>query len=377
MSSYTAGGRRRAISRQTAEEEVLDRISRDAEERMKSKRQAREEARQIRFEQLERQYRDAGGSVQDFIESGDSKESASTPSCSCSDETVQEERRALKEEVDELKAKFERAMFLYSQLDNDKSALLYELDLLKDELEEKEQVLTEATREQRDLTSEVRLLKRTVDGLQSQQAAFKEELAQRDRIIQENGLVLVEQEHDEVTASSADGTPVQKPEPIVFSRKTLALVEKMVPGSSPMDEKIQKLVDTNKKMRQQVEEAEHHLYSRRTTRSDQMGAYSNGPSEEMQRDAAKQLADIKFKLQETERENTNYQGNMIRLEGQLKRYKAIAEQSEKEVADLKQQNRQLKKDLRDRENQLDEAKENARHLQNRLEKLRTSGSRRY
>lgn len=36
---------------------------------------------------------------------------------------------------------------------------------------------------------------------------------------------------------------------------------------------------------------------------------------------------------------------MIRMEGQLKRYKASAEQAEKELTDLKAQNRQLKKDV--------------------------------
>uniref|UniRef100_A0A0N5AVU9 Leucine zipper transcription factor-like protein 1 n=1 Tax=Syphacia muris TaxID=451379 RepID=A0A0N5AVU9_9BILA len=248
--------------------------------------------------------------------------------------------------------KFQRAMILYSQLDNEKSALLYEIDLLKDEMEEKEQLLTQANRESRDL-SEVKLLKRTIEGLNIHTANLKLEIAQRDQLIQ---LLLF-----------------RKREPLVFSQQTISLVDKVIPGSSSLDEKVKKLVDMNKKMRQQVEEAEQSLYARRTARSDRSGITTNGSlTDDLQKDAAKQLAEIKFKLQESERENTNLQGSMIRMEGQLKRFKANAEQAEKELTDLKAQNRQLKKDLRESENSLDEAKETNRHLQNRIEKLRYS-----
>jgi chromosome segregation ATPase len=270
----------------------------------------------------------------------------------------------------------QRAMLLYSQLDNEKSALLYEVDLLKDDLEEKEQLLVQSQRETRDLTSEVKLLKRTVEGLQATQQTLRTEIAQRDQLIQEHGLVLVEQEADEtseVSTQSSGSTINIRPGPILFTQQTISSVEKAIPGSSTIDEKIKKLVDMNKKMRQQIEDAEQSSYSRRQRHNDQYHSTTNGSAnDEVQRDAAKQLTELKLKLQEAERQNTANQGDLIRMEGQLKRFKTTSEQSEKECTELKTQNRTLKKELRDKENALDEAKETNKHLQSRLEKLRNS-----
>ncbi|KAK6742589.1 hypothetical protein RB195_010068 [Necator americanus] len=370
MSSYTnnTSGRRRLITKTDAEEKALDKISREAEARMRVKRETREQARQHRYTLLEKRVEeDAQVYRQDAA-------STSNGLQNCIDGTAK-----LQDKVVELEDRFQQAMFLYSQLDNEKSSLLYEVDLLKDELEEKEVLLLQSNREYRDISSEVKLLKRTIEAMNATQHNLKAEIAQRDHLIQENGLVLVEQEVDEASQVSVDssGSSISiKPGPLLFSAETIKLVERAVPGSSSLDQKVRKLVDTNKKMRKDYEEMEQSIYNQRVSRANhQASVAGHGLSDEVNKEAAKQLAELKFKLQEAERENTNHQGNIIRVEGQLKRFKANAEALEKELDEVKTQNRQLKKELRDKENALDEQKETNKHLQSRLEKYRNQRAR--
>ncbi|KAI1714632.1 ubiquitin carboxyl-terminal hydrolase domain-containing protein [Ditylenchus destructor] len=126
------------------------------------------------------------------------------------------------------------------------------------------------------LGKEVKLLKRTGQGLQSQQPALKHEIAQRDQLIKEHGFVLADQVPADNMSSSSHDTSEQSSEstesgsainvrsgPILISQQTACLVEEAIPGSSSIPEKIRKLVDMNKKLRQQVEEAEETLYARR------------------------------------------------------------------------------------------------------------------
>uniref|UniRef100_A0A7E4V6Y8 Leucine-rich repeat flightless-interacting protein 2 n=1 Tax=Panagrellus redivivus TaxID=6233 RepID=A0A7E4V6Y8_PANRE len=352
MSGYSPhGGRRRVPVGHDAEEHVLDKISRQGGEVFSKKRQTRDEARQLRMEQLEKQIRADDDS--NFLNADSNAE-----------------------KVNELEGKFQRAMLLYSQLDNEKSSLLYEIDLYKDEMEEKDQLLFVANRDVRELTSQVKAHLRTIEGMKATQESLRNELAQRDQLIQENGLVVVETETDEssaVSSTEGSGSTINiRPGPILFSQQTISSIDKAIPGSSTIDEKIRKLVDMNKKLRHQVEEAEQAMYARRTRYNDQMNPAHNGANDEAQRDAAKQVAELKLKLQEAERENTNQQGSIIRLEGQLKRLKQQSDTTDKECIELKSQNRFLKKEARDKGLALDEAKETNRHLQARLEKLRTT-----
>ncbi|CAI4230417.1 unnamed protein product [Auanema sp. JU1783] len=382
MSSYTpsSAGRRRQTTRTDAEERALDRISREAEARSKVKRETREQARQHRYTLLEKKVEEEAEAYR--------QDAASTSNGISHSHEANEK---LKDKVVELEDRVQQAMFLYSQLDNEKSALLYEVDLLKDDLEEKEVLLSTSQREVRDLTSEVKSLKRTIETMTLTQSNLKIEIAQRDHLIQENGLVLVEQENEEPSNQSGDSNGSSnnvKHGPILFSQETLKLVERVVPGSSSLDEKIRKLVDINKKMRKDVEEMEQSIYSSKMSRANQHNsAIANGGQDEASssasisnlqeqlKDSAKQVADLKFKLQEAERENTNLQGVVIRTEGQMKRYKQNCETAEKELTEAKSETRQLKKEIRDKENALDEAKETNKHLQSRLEKYRTQRAR--
>nr|CAD2171717.1 unnamed protein product [Meloidogyne enterolobii]CAD2207348.1 unnamed protein product [Meloidogyne enterolobii] len=357
MSSYSS--RRRAPASSHMEESVLDRINREAEELLSKKRQARDEARQVRIDCLEKSIKANDQKDYHLIDNGNDK-------------------------VSELEKKFQRAMLLYSQLDNEKSSLLYEIDLMKDEMEEKDQILYQVQRENREMGEELKLLKKTVEGLHLQQQQLRNEILQRDKLIHENGFLVANQDPNDdllppvqhTRAGSENGTDSIKTkfDPLLISYVTLAAVEKALPGTSAVDQKIQRIVESNRKLRQQIDDAEKALYNRRQRpREDYNSTGSNSSSDDsLHKDALKQVAELKLKLQEMEREKTALDGAFGRSETQLKRFKTIAEQSEKESEELQKQNRQLKKELRDKEQLLEESKETNNHLQSRLEKMRNT-----
>lgn len=95
---------------------------------------------------------------------------------------------------------------------------------------------------------------------------------------------------------------------------------------------------------------------------------------DLQRDANRQISDLKFKLVKSEQEVTALEQNIIRLEGQVSRYKTSAEAAEKVEDELKVEKRKLQRELRSALDRIDELEASNSHLTKRLEKMKANRS---
>ncbi|XP_075790131.1 leucine-rich repeat flightless-interacting protein 1 isoform X43 [Pelodiscus sinensis] len=95
---------------------------------------------------------------------------------------------------------------------------------------------------------------------------------------------------------------------------------------------------------------------------------------DLQRDANRQISDLKFKLAKSEQEITALEQNVIRLEGQVARYKCAAENAEKIEDELKAEKRKLQRELRSALDKTEELEVSNGHLVKRLEKMKANRS---
>ncbi|NXT26660.1 LRRF2 protein, partial [Syrrhaptes paradoxus] len=95
-------------------------------------------------------------------------------------------------------------------------------------------------------------------------------------------------------------------------------------------------------------------------------------------DANRQISDLKFKLAKSEQEITALEQNVIRLEGQVARYKTAAENAERVEDELKAEKRKLQREaslnLRSALDKTEELEVSNGHLVKRLEKMKANRS---
>ncbi|XP_054555445.1 leucine-rich repeat flightless-interacting protein 1 [Talpa occidentalis] len=95
---------------------------------------------------------------------------------------------------------------------------------------------------------------------------------------------------------------------------------------------------------------------------------------DLQRDANRQISDLKFKLAKSEQEIAALEQNVMRLESQVSRYKSAAESAEKIEDELKAEKRKLQRELRSALDKTEELEVSNGHLVKRLEKMKANRS---
>ncbi|XP_077959985.1 leucine-rich repeat flightless-interacting protein 2 isoform X16 [Gasterosteus aculeatus] len=460
----TQGPARKRIpnpEKRTAEDDVLNVIAREAEARLATRRAERAEAREIRMKELERQQKemsddeermsvgsrgslrpsDCGGFLasgsrassrassaraspvveekpdRDFVDKGSRTAStlsaatlaslggASSRRGSCDTSfSVETEAsiRDMKDSLAESEDKYRKAMVSNAQLHNDKSTLMYQVENLKAELSDMEELLWESRRHCDDRTKEFErelqahrvlqfqfkeaeeALRRTeellteVSALRLRSSSYCQEVSDLQEVLQwkekkmaKHGVVVPPENStngergqgegvDEVTADSA--SPEEPP-----------------PGGreSALELRLKKLFEERESLRDQVRQLKSQLDRRQKNGTDEVQNPEGDHLEDshlldLQRDANRQISDLKFKLVKSEQEVTTLEQNVIRLEGQVTRYKSASENAEKIEDELKVDKRKLQRELRSALDRIDELEVNNNHLSKRLEKMKAN-----
>nr|XP_009678024.1 PREDICTED: leucine-rich repeat flightless-interacting protein 2 isoform X5 [Struthio camelus australis] len=415
MGTPGSGRKRTPVKdRFSAEDEALSNIAREAEARLAAKRAARAEARDIRMRELERQHKEleeksekthleiysrpsSRNSISATPLSGNSSRrgSGDTSSLVDPDASLSELRdiydlkdqihdvegrymqglKELKDSLAEVEEKYKKAMVSNAQLDNEKNNLVYQVDILKDVIEEKEEQIAEFYRENEEKSKELERQKHTCSVLQHKLDELKEGLRQRDELIEKHGLVIIPDgtPNGDVNHESVVGAIT------VVSQEAAQVLESA--GEGPLDVRLRKLAGEKEDLLSQVRklklqlEEERQKYSKSDGTNPDITGLENGSDLqlfEMQRDANRQISEYKFKLSKAEQDITTLEQNIGRLEGQVARYKNAAENAEKVEDELKAEKRKLQRELRTALDKIEEMEMTNSHLMKRLEKMKAN-----
>ncbi|XP_038593767.1 leucine-rich repeat flightless-interacting protein 2 isoform X5 [Micropterus salmoides] len=315
----------------------------------------------------------------------------------------------LRESLAEVEEKYKKAMVSNAQLDNDKGNLIYQVDTLKDVIEEMEEQMAEMKRELEEKSKELERQKHTCTVLQHKQEELKEGIRQRDELIealerQKEYFDCIRNERDELRDELADikgkakagekhglviipdGTPngdvnhePQSSGITVVSQEAAQVLESA--GEGPLDVRLRKLAEEKDELLAQIRKLKNQLEEERQKHSKMDSAFTDGEKMEngtdlniieMQRDANRQISEYKFKLSKAEQEMGTMEQNITRLEGQVSRYKASADNSEKVEDELKAEKRKLQRELRTALDKIEEMEMTNNHLVKRLEKMKAN-----
>ncbi|XP_030210347.1 leucine-rich repeat flightless-interacting protein 2 isoform X19 [Gadus morhua] len=339
--------------------------------------------------------------------------------------------RDIKDSLAESEEKYRRAMVSNAQLHNEKSYLMYQVDTLKEELADMEERLWEKHREHGDKTKELDRERHAHGILQFKFKNVEQTLRQSEELLNEVAQLRLARDGSarEITdlqetlewkekkiaalerhvefSDSVRGERDQLRGEVVRHRGLLKkhgieLSPEITTngdagqmgtdgtdsqeilaggGESTLELRLKKLVDERESLQDQVRRLKSQLDQRQKNGSEIPVAegdddlLENGLDPhilDLQRDANRQISDLKFKLVKSEQEVTAQEQNIIRLEGQVSRYKTASESAEKVEDELKVEKRKLQRELRAALDRVEEVEVSNSHLSKRLEKIKAN-----
>ncbi|XP_031224256.1 leucine-rich repeat flightless-interacting protein 1 isoform X17 [Mastomys coucha] len=318
--------------------------------------------------------------------------------------------REIKDSLAEVEEKYKKAMVSNAQLDNEKTNFMYQVDTLKDMLLELEEQLAESQRQYEEKNKEFEREKHAHSILQFQFAEVKEALRQREEMLealerQKEFFDSIRSERDDLREETVKLKEELKKHGIILNSEiatngetsdTVNDVGYQAPtkitkeelnalksaGEGTLDVRLKKLIDERECLLEQIKKLKGQLEGRQKNNKLDLlraedGVVENGTDVhvmDLQRDANRQISDLKFKLAKSEQEITALEQNVIRLESQVARYRSAAENAEKIEDELKAEKRKLQRELRSALDKTEELEVSNGHLVKRLEKMKANRS---
>ncbi|XP_053775252.1 leucine-rich repeat flightless-interacting protein 1 isoform X23 [Desmodus rotundus] len=304
------------------------------------------------------------------------------------EEQLAESRRQYEEKNKEFEREKHAHGLLRFQLEEMKAALQQREEMLQ-EIRQLQQKQASYVREISDLQETIEWKDKKIGALERQKEFFDSVRSERDDLREEVGVLKEEVKkhgillNSEVTTNGEASdtlTSVGHRGPTKTTKEELNTLQ--ATGDGPLDIRLKKLVDERECLQEQIKKLKEQLGERQKNgRLDPLrpedGVLENGTDVhvmDLQRDANRQISDLKFKLAKSEQEITALEQNVIRLESQVSRYKSAAENAEKIEDELKAEKRKLQRELRSALDKTEELEVSNGHLVKRLEKMKANRS---
>ncbi|XP_070278606.1 leucine-rich repeat flightless-interacting protein 1 isoform X25 [Myotis yumanensis] len=304
------------------------------------------------------------------------------------EEQLAESRRQYEEKSKEFEREKHTHSLLQFQFAQVKAALQQREEMLE-EIRQLQQKQASYIREISDLQETIEWKDKKIGALERQKEFFDSIRSERDDLREEVVVLKEELKKHGIILNSETATngetsdtlnSVGYPDPTKMTKEELNALK--ATGDGTLDIRLKKLVDERECLLEQIKKLKGQLAERQKngkldTLRPEDAVLENGTDVhvmDLQRDANRQISDLKFKLAKSEQEITALEQNVIRLESQVSRYKSAAENAEKIEDELKAEKRKLQRELRSALDKTEELEVSNGHLVKRLEKMKANRS---